>query len=483
MAVGFPVPESPGTFGLQIPLAAMLDMAEILYDVNLEDENGNNSGIYFEGISYTLYPTTYSDDRSTIQWHLQRKTNVEGNHAFAANHSPDPTLTRILDLKTLSNATAILGYCGEVVIQLGTESRRSQYEKFRHALADIENPPPEAYLSNLSGGLSILGWISGGLAASFRPRKGLRDAREDLKERLYTTVLDSAEKQQVILFDTGKDQQRAWMVPQLCVILDLFNFWAFKKKFEDIHYAEALPNGAAAAKKVLEDKAYANRPVIPRVVESDPPGMSVGSMVKYIYGQMRRRMLQNSGSDEGAKGTIRMGKSGMVGWDWLELMYDEAHESLDRRNILNFPIPCWMPFTKILPVFLGQNMGQLITPAYGNQLCRHWNPIPGGYENNYLVASTACIKELASYYGHDEPWFFFDNLVWDYRDESIFQPCPNTCIEKPRTCRKRPQVLVQKKNKLKRKQQTAEDERLPQVPGNGAVVFATARKDEALLGG
>jgi hypothetical protein len=178
---------------------------------------------------------------------------------------------------------------------------------------------------------------------------------------------------------------------------------------------------------------------------------------------MVRRSLKNSGSGEGAKGTIQLGRSGIVGWDWLELTYDEAHENVERREISGFPKPCWMPFANLVPVFFGQNMGYLIAPVPGpeNQLCRHWDPIPGGFNNIYLVASTACIKELARYDGHDEPWFYGSNLVWKYTDQTIFRPCLDACIDDPKQCHKKPQVLEFKKgNTLKRKTQHAAEEPL-----------------------
>lgn len=244
-------------------------------------------------------------------------------------------------------------------------------------------------------------------------------------------------------------------------------------------YAEPCSDGGSEAKRVLLNEEYAKRTVISKILDSDPPDICIGDVVKYIYAQMKRRILKNPGCNEAARGTIRMGKRGMAGWDWPKLTY-EAHENLDRRDIPDFPTPCWMPFPKVVPVFYGQNMSDLITPLDGNQLCKHWNPIPGGFKNNYLVASMGCIKELASDYSHDEHWLFFDNLAWEYKDESVFQPCIATCLADPKRCRKRPQILAEKKKTLKKRQRPEQNQPL-QVPANGAVIFATARKDEKLL--
>jgi hypothetical protein len=93
----------------------------------------------------------------------------------------------------------------------------------------MEDPAPEGFLGTVTAAMGILGWIISGLAFSFRPRKGMKDTREKKLKRMYSSVLELAEKQAVIVFDTGNGQQRAWMVPQLSVILDLYNYWAYTK--------------------------------------------------------------------------------------------------------------------------------------------------------------------------------------------------------------------------------------------------------------
>jgi hypothetical protein len=92
MAYGFPVPTYPGTLGLQIPVKAMLELAEILYDVTLEDDKGNYAGVYFHGVFWMLYPTKHIKEPSTIQWHLTKKpADKESNQALAPDHYAGPS--------------------------------------------------------------------------------------------------------------------------------------------------------------------------------------------------------------------------------------------------------------------------------------------------------------------------------------------------------------------------------------------------------
>lgn len=66
MALDFPIPRCSGTFGLQVPFGAMLEIAGILYDVNMEDDDENDAGIYLDRIFWMLYPTAYIEESNTI---------------------------------------------------------------------------------------------------------------------------------------------------------------------------------------------------------------------------------------------------------------------------------------------------------------------------------------------------------------------------------------------------------------------------------
>jgi hypothetical protein len=145
MVTGFRVPESPDTCGLHIPFDAMLEIANIIDEVELEDENGNPTGVYFDGISYVLYPTSYLVAQDTVQWHVRRKPKGQKREALAPDHGSQRKWTRHQDIKSLSSAKAVLGYCGET--QLGTASRRDHFKHYRNSMANTEIPPPVISMS------------------------------------------------------------------------------------------------------------------------------------------------------------------------------------------------------------------------------------------------------------------------------------------------------------------------------------------------
>jgi hypothetical protein len=487
MAYDFPVPICQRTLGLRIPFGAMLELAEVLYDVTLEDDEGHHTGIYLNGVFWTLYPTRYIEEGNTIQWHLTKKpTGKVVGQSLTPDHYGGPAWFREVDLVTLVSATAILGYCAEVEIRLGTESRLQQYQKYSYSKAKIEHPPPEASIGSTSLGFSLLGRATASLTASFKPRKGLIDAQKEAKDMSYFEVLARTETEPVILFETEGGNERAWMVPQLSLILDLLNFWIFRTGEEEIKkkvkYAKLDSDGGAQAKEVLQDRNYVNEIVIKHILEGEPD-IRIGDMVKQIYGQILKRTTKDAESDEGARGTRSIGRTGIRGWDLLELTY--LGGSVARRRdvqptahgLRSGTMPCWMPLAKMIPVLFGQHMGELMTPKQTDQVCRHWYPLPGGFERNYLAASIKCLGKVATYYGNEVCWELVDNLGWDFKDQSIFQPCVR-CMEDPKACTKDPQRLVKRTNKLQKNSPPGVNLPPFSVPQDGAIIFGGKRKIE-----
>jgi len=113
-------------------------------------------------------------------------------------------------------------------------------------------------------------------------------------------------------------------------------------------------------------------------------------------------------------------------------------------------------------------------PARQAEVCSLWCPMPGGLKNQYLAASVHCLRSLAARFGHIEPWFFFDCLVWLYKDQSVFQ-LRAARLTDARVCAKQPQVLAEvKQNTIWKERQNPGPPKAVQVPrveDNGAVVF------------
>ncbi|KAG7414748.1 hypothetical protein Forpe1208_v008115 [Fusarium oxysporum f. sp. rapae] len=474
MAEGFEVPVHPGVFGLQMTFDAMLELAEIVCDVSLKDDKGNTTGIYLDGISFFLYPTSHEalpDRQPVIQWHLKEKTlDDEGDRgpAIPPNRYGGPLWTKIPAYDTLRTSITVLGYCEKAMVQLGTEARRQYHNEPQYSHAEVEKPNIEASLNSLTLGSSA-GGAKAESSIGFWLRSGHKCELDDQKGLTYKQVLRISQSMPVIIYDTQSQNERAWMVSQLSMILELFNIWAQREGLRGIQYATASADGGAAAFKVLANRSYSERIAIEKMADEDPSDIKISGIIKRLYGRIQRTRSINASSDEGARGTLSLGRCSIKGWDWLELVDGLERAVSQRRQVLASRMfgspPCWLPFTNSIPVFFAQEIGDLIVPEQPDQVCRQWSPLPGGRSNTYLAVSLRCIRGLSAS-------GCYQNLVWSCEDAHLFEPCQN-CKIVPEICPKMPQRLEKSKARKKGPIQT-----LPQGMNDAVVIFGTSRKKQ-----
>ncbi|KAF5666734.1 serine threonine kinase [Fusarium circinatum] len=376
MAEGFEVPVQPGVFGLQMPFDAMLELAEIVCDVSLEDDKGTATGIYLDGISFFLYPTSYKrhpGQQPAIQWHLKEKTlDDDGGRdpAIPPDRDGGPLWTKIPDYETLRTSVTVLGYCEKALVQLGTEARRQYHNEPQYSRAEVERPNIEASLTSLTVGSSAGGAKAEG-SIGFKMRNGLKRDVEEKKELSYRQVLRISQNKPVIIYDTQRQNERAWMVSELSMILELFNIWAQQEGLRGIQYASASADGGAAAFNVLANRSYSERTAIEKMADEDPSDIKISGIIKRLYGRIHKTRSINTGSDEGAPGTLSLGRCTIKGWDWLELVDGFERSTSQRRQVHASRIfgsqPCWLPFTKSFPVFFAHEVGDLIIPEQPDQ--------------------------------------------------------------------------------------------------------------------
>ncbi|RWA05128.1 hypothetical protein EKO27_g9974 [Xylaria grammica] len=459
MADGFDVPVYPGILGLQLPFEGMLEMADIICDVTLEHEE-KGSGIYLDGISYLLYPTFYQNfqgQQSIIQWHLKEKSMDDGEDRDPAlPPARDDEWTRIPDYDKLSSATTVLGYYKTAAVQLGTEVQVQHHHSPQLSITEIEKGM-EVTINALNLGFSKV--VNAGVGLGIRRRKAHQLALEKEKDQKYEQMLRYAQRKSVILFDTDKGNERAWMVSQLSMILELFNIWALRDNLPDIRYASSEADGGAAAFDVLSNSDYQKRDFDPSL-----PDVKIRDIIRLLYGRMRKMISQGiigSGAWETPGLSLRSHR--IVGWDWLELIDGFAQSVSQRRQVRSHEKwfkakPCWLPFTESIPVFFGRQMGDLIAPKELDQVCQQWHPLPGGLANMYLAVSLRCNRILVA--------GGFPNLDWPFKDSSLFEPCQQ-CIQTPMRCTKQPQSL---------ETGALQSVARPHAPDDGVVVFASGRK-------
>lgn len=505
IAYGFPVPRTSELLGLRIPLGIMIDLAGIVQDVTLEGDDGSDKGTYLDGMRYLIYPTRHIPAANEIQWHLVKKNPKNGATVTFTPDIDDQDLPWITNVNpaTLGSATAILGYCGKVRITLGTKLRMDQYKQYMSSGTGVERPPAEAVLTSMTVGATIGNGLARGTAAmtvSMVYQNGLMEKVQQYEDGSFTDMLESTAKQPVILFETEPGEERAWMVPKLAVILDIYNFWAFRRggpAGKAIRFADAGFDAGENAKKVLNDKRYVNT-VVQDVLHKDDKKMTVGDVIKKIYRGLCKLECRNAEANDTSRAPrVRFGRQQITAWDPLDLVNGEIVSY--RRNVISntgiWPIsenPSWLPFTESAPLLVMQGLGQVIIPDHEGQVCRNWDPVPGGYENNYLVAMVNCLEfllasknlDLGRSSGSNNTWVLRGHgkkrMGWHVEDEALFKDCNDNCKRNPESCWKQPQRLCEVKdlNTVKnwfKKRSRATPPR--SVPSTGAVVFGKKRKE------
>ena len=87
---------------------------------------------------------------------------------------------------------------------------------------------------------------------------------------------------------------------------------------------------------------------------------------------------------------------------------------------------------------------------------------------------------MATYHGNEACWKLVGDLEWDFKDQSIFQPCVN-CMGDLKLCTKHPQLFVKPTKKLQKKSPPGVNPHPPGVPQDGAIIFGGKRKNERFL--
>lgn len=510
IAYGFPVPRTWELFGLRIPLGTMIDLAGIVQDVTLQGDDGSDKGTYLDGMGYLIYPTRHMQAANEVQWHLVKKTS-ENRASVTFTPYLNQGLPWITDVDptTLGSATAILGYCEKVRITLGTEFRMEQYKQYISSGTGVESPPAEAVLTNINVGVTAGGGPVRGnaaITAGLVYAKGLVEKIQENEQIVFTDMLNQTAKQPVILFETDPGEERAWMVPKLAVILDIYNFWAFRQggsARKAMRFADAGFDAGENAKKVLEDERYVNL-VVQKKLHKDDKNTTVGDVIRKIFRGLCKLELKNAEANDSSQPIkVRLGRQPVPGWDLLDLV-DGGIVSY-RRNVVSntgtsWPLsekPSWLPLTKSAPLLAMQGLGQVIIPDHEGQVCRNWDPVPGGYKNSYLVAMVNCLEFLCVSKNRaldrssdsNNRWVFWvhgkKRIGWHVEGEALFRDCGDTCKGNPQCCWKQPQKLCEVKElniikALIRKpfsRGTGSSAPPPRpVPSTGAVVFAKTRK-------
>jgi hypothetical protein len=398
VASGFPI-RNHG-FGLDVEWDLMLDLADIIFHTDLSKLDMPpplDSGIFCSGVNTLLYPVSKSGN--VIKWHF----DPSGKSAVP----PPDNFLRSESVQTITESMHVVGFAARSEVRLGTRRRTHDYARMCSVLGSIERGRPEIALDAFSatiGKAPVSATASTKVKFPSTPRATVEPQR-----RRYDEIVKKTKDQAVILYDCGH-QRGAWLVPQLSVILDLVYYRMFKEQWgEPPKHAKACADGGAAAAETLKDPLVYLHKLSP--ILEDNGDFRIMDLVKEIYEAMlKRRILYEAP----AGGSLMLHRERLHGWDLLEIA-DAPDQSFCReievhqttsRVIAQYP--SWLPLTQHIPVYLVQDLGQVI--SVGNQ------PLPMRHVKNRekcLVANVHTLQTLLRSRDECSDFHLDCELVWE----------------------------------------------------------------------
>lgn len=459
IARGYPIPEREQEKGLELPYDLMTTIAGNMVP------QCHDGGIFLKGHSRLLYPVSGSIPGS-VQWHLL--TSLSRRESLPDDLICTQSWLRILDRRLLSNVPrTFLGYCRDVIIDLGTYKTVEHYAGIAFSRAeDVRQGPQIQAPTSLTWGTSGMGIFGATFTHSIIYGKALAQTVVGDNDD-YLDVLDTASRTPIILYDDSHESQRGWMVPALCVIFHMIHTWAADKNcFRDgLPCISATFRADDAPRNVLEQNW--NFIVRDSRDEEMSKRVTIKDLVMQFWHGIQKRNEDDLFARHRTEPGFEMTSSKLYGWDYMDLV----RGSSSRKKQLNFN-ENWMDLTEDVMVLFGGGFGDVIKPAPGVSICAEWDPIPS--LKMYLTATIDCLQKLSRKRGGHSHHLTSSRLTnksyWNYRTSDLFTDC-NDCYSstsaKRVNCPKVPQRLDLSVHKSNR-------ELL--APIEGAIVFGSQPK-------
>ncbi|KAI9877032.1 MAG: hypothetical protein M1830_005006 [Pleopsidium flavum] len=412
IARNYPIPERQQEKGLELPFDLMTTVAGNMLPMC------HDGGVYLKGHSRLLFPVSSSIPGS-IQWHLITSSSRRESLPPGIIHKH--IWLRIPDPRVLSNAArTFLGYCRQVIVDLGTNKPTGYYGgiKFSNAHDEDQGPSIQAPTS-FTWGSSGMGIFGATLSHSIAYGKALAQTVTRGDDD-YLDILDLAMDTPIILYDDDNESDRGWMVPALSVILHMVHTWAAQMDYVEsqLPCVETTWKAGDAARTILIQKwDFVLR-------NSSNEEMSKKKVIKDLVMQfwhgIRKRREEDLIARCQSTPAVELATSKLHGWDYMDLVRGRQ----SRRKQLKFN-GNWRDLTEDVLVLFGQKLGEVIKPAPGISVCTQWNPIPP--KKMYLTATIDCLQQLSWQRGGHRDNLVFSRLTnksyWNYRADSLFTDC------------------------------------------------------------
>lgn len=302
---------------------------------------------------------------------------------------------KVQDVQQLWAKKAYLGWCSVATVRLGTQEARYQGVTWSDPSKDRRHIEFSGF--SLSLGPSALGFGGSTGTANFviprAQRTHFMDIENQLKDRLKYSIA-----RPVIVYDTS--DQRAWMIPIVCLILYMVHLRARKlPRPPEASQDGPAPRPYSRADKEAGHEAYKilTRYMEPRFASTLGNSEKWNDTLALFYialdtffgksMELRRKSSASHSSD-------------ISGFELMDAVCAENPFRYNSRQIRR-DSGGWAQLGDTVGILFCKGIGNAIVPGAGaNKLCSPWSRVPAGFD--YLGAYVPCVIEVLSRQGKHE---------------------------------------------------------------------------------
>ncbi|KAL7892096.1 hypothetical protein HDV64DRAFT_284520 [Trichoderma sp. TUCIM 5745] len=419
---------------------------------------GTPEGVMLKGFSSALVPQRRIDSES-VQWHYIQSPDPEERLDINATRHLFKAGIKDLDIEILSAARSFLGYNPNVCVIVGTQ--RSGYESVDVSGA-VRYSPGFMMETKLTPTMSLSQFGTLGIGANITYARGVYARVQQDVIRTDDRLFGSKDRP-LLMYDV--QNKNAFLIPEICAILELAHVWAKRQKdgheiLAKMPFSEPRWDGGMASYNAIMEL----KDLKLREAYAEEPTLWLMSLLRDFFKafEVRRDVRR----DNHTKFLNLEMKPVVRGWELSDIAaFESAWEKkidLGDSLVSMKASSRWQIIpakNKDMIVLFYRGLTQPISPENEEEACKTWTPLPPGY----LLTTVQCLRQLSKTLdGSENKPKLTEKLFWGKRPNGkIFEPCGEEHCE---GCL-RAQRLMKK----------ASENPLPDQP-SGGIIFGKSRR-------
>lgn len=425
LAVGFPIPERSDEKGVELPFQAMKLLGLIWHPCHYDGK------VFLKGDETALLPIASTSD-NCIQWHFVQTDEGDSESLWDLIKESGDVMTDLSHIRNLSEKRMFVGYWPNAEIHLGT--RTSGFRSVELSGAQYNDKNRIILGDEITGtfGTSGMGFFTAEVSATVQLHQTANRRIMAAHKRIHDKIRN-AKQALTLIYDVGT--KRAWLVPELSVVLHMILVWAsYQDQAEDVldkmPYAMPHHHGGEAAYEAIKSAMGSE---LPAHIQTDEVNTFSHLLVEFFA-----RITYIKDQQIGAKS--RETKD-LIGYEFKEICEFQEHIASKRATIDTTKSAGWPKLIASRPDIAVLFCSGLVDPIQPTpkepDCCLTWSEIPK--EQYFLTASMPCVRQLSQQCGGGDSLKVYNDLYcvpgnatsWSIRNlcREGHSPCYQSLLE------------------------------------------------------